>query len=64
MKKTTNHVKLAIAFILHLLGVILDMFIDKLFNNYDKNKVLINKIDKINDAIYKKEWHLKYYINK
>ena len=64
MKTSTNQVKLVCAFILHLLGVILDMFIDKLFNNYDKNKTLINKIDKINDALYKLEWHLKYYINK
>ena len=64
MKRTTNHVKLAIAFILHLLGVLLDKFIDKLFNNYDKNKKLINKIDKVNDAIYKVEWHLQYYINR
>ena len=55
MKTSINPAKLVCAFILHLLGVILDMFIDKLFNNYDKNKVLINKIDKINDAIYKKE---------
>ena len=50
MKTSTNPAKLVCAFILHLLGVILDMFIDKLFNNYDKNKTLINKIDKINDA--------------
>ena len=64
MKTSTNQAKLVCAFILHLLGVILDMFIDKLFNNYDKNKTLINKIDKINDALYKLEWHLKYYINK
>ena len=64
MKTSTNPAKLVCAFILHLLGVILDMFIDKLFNNYDKNKTLINKIDKINDALYKLEWHLKYYINK
>ena len=64
MKTSTNPSKLVCAFILHLLGVILDMFIDKLFNNYDKNKTLINKIDKINDALYKVEWHLKYYINK
>ena len=64
MRTSTNPVKLVCAFILHLLGVILDMFIDKLFNNYDKNKTLINKIDKINDALYKVEWHLKYYINK
>jgi hypothetical protein len=64
MKKTTNPAKLVCAFILHLLGVILDMFIDKLFNNYDKNKTLINKIDKINDALYKIEWNLEYYIKK
>ena len=63
MKTSTNPAKLVCAFILHLLGAVLDWFIDRLFNNYDKNKTLINKIDKINDALYKTEWHLKYYIN-
>jgi hypothetical protein len=58
--KSRNPAKLVCAFILHLLGEILDMFIDILFNNYDKNKTLINKIDKINDAIYFIEWHLTF----
>ena len=64
MKKTTNPAKLACAFILHILGVIAYFFIYRLFKNYDKNKTLIYKIDKLNDAIYKIEWHLEYYIKK
>lgn len=60
MKRTNNPARLVIASILHLLGLILDLFIGRLFNDYESNKALINKIDKINDAIYFIEWHLTF----
>lgn len=60
LKRTNNPARLVMSYILHLLDLLLDWLIERLFHNYDSNKALINKIDDFTDLVYKKEWNLKY----
>ena len=62
LKRTNNPARLVMSYILHLLDLLLDWLIDRLFYNYDSNKALINKIDDFTDLVYKTEWNLRYKI--
>jgi len=64
MKRTNNIANLLNSCMLHILRELVHATSGILFHHYNRNRVLIYKLDKLEDSIYKIEWHLMFNIEK
>jgi len=60
MKRTNNIANLLSAYFFHALRISVALLSDILFRNYNKNKKIIDRLDRLEDVIYRVEWHLMF----